>query len=260
MKDYNITVNFQNGSIDSNLMELVQNDYNSTTLHFKFDTTNRVVFKMLYPDSSTEYITQVENNAVKLGPGILSQDGTYQIELATYGTDDRLTAYATMEFYVRKELIDTDEPIEPDDRVPILDQLINDVNGLIEETENLDVDCIKADDVATITITKKDGTTKTVEINDGEKGDKGDTGATPNMTIGTVVTGSTSGATITGTPENPVLNLTLEKGDKGDQGIQGETGDSGVRVSNTEPTDPVVNVWIDTSDGVTLGIAESEAF
>lgn len=51
------------------------------------------------------------------------------------------------------------------------------------------------------------------------KGDNGDTGATPNLQIGTVTTlesGSNATASITGTTENPVLNLGIPKGDKGD--------------------------------------------
>ena len=46
----------------------------------------------------------------------------------------------------------------------------------------------------------------------GPKGDKGDTGATPNLTIGTVETAEEPTASITGTKENPVLNLGLPSG------------------------------------------------
>jgi hypothetical protein len=42
----------------------------------------------------------------------------------------------------------------------------------------------------------------------GDKGDTGDTGATPALTIGTVGTGAAA-ATLTGTDEEPVLNLTI---------------------------------------------------
>ena len=52
----------------------------------------------------------------------------------------------------------------------------------------------------------------------GSKGDKGETGATPKLTIGTVETLSPneeSKATISGTSEEPVLNLSLVKGDTG---------------------------------------------
>lgn len=67
----------------------------------------------------------------------------------------------------------------------------------------------------------------------GAKGDKGDKGDPNTLTIGTVQTGATSNATITGTSPNQTLNLTLQKGDagakgdKGDKGDQGETGLTG---------------------------------
>lgn len=82
----------------------------------------------------------------------------------------------------------------------------------------------------TVSVEKVDGGTNvnitdgsgdhTFLVPDGVKGDKGDTGS---------------------------------KGDTGEQGIQGEkgdkgdTGDSGVYIGETEPTDPNVTVWIDTS-------------
>lgn len=55
----------------------------------------------------------------------------------------------------------------------------------------------------------------------GPQGPKGDTGATPNIQIGTVQTldpGQPATATMTGTPENPLLNLGIPKGEKGDPG------------------------------------------
>lgn len=239
MKDYNVNVNFQDGSIESNFMELVQNDYNTTTLNFKFDTDNRVVFKMLYPDNETEYVVDIEDNQLILGPGILSQDGLYRVELASYPTDGRVTAYATMEFYVRKELVNTDEIVEPDDRVPILDNLIN-------EVDNINISATKEDDVATITVTKKDGTTETVEVYDGEigpqgeqgpKGDKGDTGAQgPHGIQGP--RGDTGPQGIQG-----------PKGDKGDTGSQGPTGPQGPKGDKGDPglTQQEVQDLIDAS-------------
>lgn len=60
----------------------------------------------------------------------------------------------------------------------------------------------------------------------GADGAQGQTGATPNLTIGTVTTGTDAAATITGTAEAPVLNLTLPKGEKGDKGDPGSSGSS----------------------------------
>lgn len=59
----------------------------------------------------------------------------------------------------------------------------------------------------------------------GPKGEKGDPGVTPNLTIGTVTTGTEAAATITGTAEAPVLNLTLPKGDPGSSGSGGSSTD-----------------------------------
>ena len=55
----------------------------------------------------------------------------------------------------------------------------------------------------------------------GNTGNTGPTGATPEFSIGTVETGaagSQAAATITGTAEAPVLNLTIPRGDKGETG------------------------------------------
>lgn len=56
-----------------------------------------------------------------------------------------------------------------------------------------------------VSITDKDGT-KTIDVLNGQTGK---TGATPVLTIGTVSSGDKPSADITGTPENPVLNLRL---------------------------------------------------
>ena len=56
-------------------------------------------------------------------------------------------------------------------------------------------------------------------------------GITPVISIGSVVEGEEASATLTGTTEQPVINLVLPrgpKGDKGDQGIQGIQGPQGL--------------------------------
>ena len=61
--------------------------------------------------------------------------------------------------------------------------------------------------------------------NPGDKGDPGPTGATPNIQIGTVQTldpGQQATASMTGTAENPLLNLGIPKGEKGDPGESSE--------------------------------------
>ena len=84
-----------------------------------------------------------------------------------------------------------------------------------------------------VTVTKTNGEKSAFQVRNGSKGSKGDkgdagekgepgakgdTGVTPNITIGTVNTlesGQSATASITGTTENPVLNLGIPKGANG---------------------------------------------
>ena len=95
----------------------------------------------------------------------------------------------------------------------------------------------------------------------GDKGDSGPTGATPNIQIGTVQTldpGQQATASMTGTPENPLLNLGIPKGEKGDPGegsevepyelpIMSDTQLGGGKA--VEKTDEDVPVAVDPSTG-----------
>ena len=54
--------------------------------------------------------------------------------------------------------------------------------------------------------------------------------------------------------------FTGPRGPQGIQGIQGETGNSGVHYGHTEPTDPEVKIWIDTTDPVAVERAEDNEY
>lgn len=72
----------------------------------------------------------------------------------------------------------------------------------------------------TLTITLTDGRTYTTTS---IRGEQGETGLTPDFSIGSVTTlapGSQATATITGTDEEPVLNLGIPKGDPGEVSIE----------------------------------------
>lgn len=55
----------------------------------------------------------------------------------------------------------------------------------------------------------------------GPTGDPGAVGVTPNITIGSVLTGDEASVTISGTPTSPILNLTLPRGLRGEPGTNG---------------------------------------
>lgn len=75
----------------------------------------------------------------------------------------------------------------------------------------------KTGNVATISITDENGTT-TADVLDGTNGTNGQNNT---LTIGTVSSGASPSATITGTSPNQVLNLVLPKGDTGATGADG---------------------------------------
>lgn len=71
----------------------------------------------------------------------------------------------------------------------------------------------------TLTLTFTDGSSYTTPPIRGAQGERGPIGPTPDISIGTVTTGaagSQAEATMTGTPEQPVLNLTIPRGDPGE--------------------------------------------
>ncbi|WP_221919571.1 collagen-like protein [Sellimonas caecigallum] len=95
----------------------------------------------------------------------------------------------------------------------------------------------------------------------GPQGPKGEKGATPNIQIGTVQTlepGQQATASMTGTAENPVLNLGIPKGEKGDPGEDAGGGGYTLPImSNTQlgggkaisKTDEDVPVAVDPETG-----------
>ena len=96
---------------------------------------------------------------------------------------------------------------------------------------------------------------------DGNQGPVGQTGATPNIQIGTVQTlepGQQATASMSGTPENPVLNLGIPKGEKGDPGESSEGDPYTLPIMSSaqlgggkavEKTDEDVPVAVDPSTG-----------
>ena len=228
MNEYNFEVNFKRGRIKSNLKELVQNDYNSTKLNFTFDKEGRILFKMLYPDR-TQYVDEIKNNTLIFGPGILNQEGDYEIEISLYSEDGKLTDYATETFYVRGELVNTDEIVIPDDRIPVLDNLIKEV----EQVNNIDIDI----EDSVITIVKKDGTIKSENVKgeegkqgpegppgpEGPQGEKGETAITVNVgKVETVDFDAPADVINIGTDKDLILDFFIPKGKDGYTPVKGK--------------------------------------
>lgn len=126
-----------------------------------------------------------------------------------------------------------------------------------EITSEVDIDVNKVGNKATVDIKRWDGSTKSVDIYDGQNGkdgkdgidgkdgkdgrdgvdgrdgQPGQPGPANTLTIGSVTSGTTSSATITGISPNQVLNLVLQKGDKGDPGTSPSyTAGNNISISN----------------------------
>lgn len=90
--------------------------------------------------------------------------------------------------------------------------------------------------IDTYTITYTDGATTTYTVTNGEDGE---IGATPNIQIGQVTTlepGQDATASMTGTAENPLLNLGIPAGE------QGPAGSSETTVQQMQSTDTTVTL------------------
>lgn len=187
MNTYNFDVNFTTGRIYGPDLLLVVNDHNSTTFKFTFDQEGRYVFKLLYPDN-TIYVQDIVDGELVLTKGILNQEGNYQFEISLYGDDNRLTTARIKEFPVRLELVETDEPVQADDRLPILDNLIEETNKVVEASKNGEFDgatftpSVSEDGDLSWSNDKGKDNPPTVNI----KGAKGDPGAVKMQVVDTL--------------------------------------------------------------------------
>ena len=242
----------------------------------------------LFTDAWVEVVTfdLTEYTKATEKASIFTEEGNYIFEISLYEDDSKLTS-ASGKIKVKAEQVKIDDNMVTP-YIPIFDELMQDVetalgniedkitevNTAITQTNNLDLDVSKSGKVATVTLTKKDNTTKTVTLSDGTslqfnwdgtklgvktdndesytyvdlKGETGETGATPSLSIGTVSTGSPSAVTITGTDENPVLNFTLEKGETG---ATGATGNGIASIVKTSTSGTVDTYTITYTDGTT---------
>ena len=109
------------------------------------------------------------------------------------------------------------------------------------------------------------GETQWIFITDfsGATGIQGETGLTPNIQIGTVVSGDSPSVTRSGTNENPVLNFTLVKGDTGATGQTGATGATGngidhISLTNTSGAVKTYTIYYTNGDTTTFNVTDGE--
>ena len=224
MNEIKIKVKFKKGLCYSQGIKLVQNDYNSTKLVFEFDDNEGTkIFELRDSDDNVILADEIVNNELILARfdehdnayPIFTKEGEYVYEISLYKDNSKLTS-ASDKFKVNAEQVIIDGEIV-ETYTPMFDNLLSDLSSALQEADNIDIDVEKIGNTATVSITKKDGTNKSVQIIDGLKGDKGDKGDTGD----TGATGPKGDKGDTG--------ATGPKGDRGDVGPQGERGAQGVK-------------------------------
>ena len=180
MNEIKIKVKFKKGLCYSQGINLVTNDYNSTKLVFEFDDNEGTkIFELRDSDDNVILADEIVNNELILARfdehdnayPIFTKEGEYVYEVSLYKDNSKLTS-ASDKFKVNAEQVIIDgEIIET--YTPMFDNLLSDLSSALQEADNIDIDVEKIGNTATVSITKKDGTNKSVQIIDGLKGDKG---------------------------------------------------------------------------------------
>ena len=176
----NIRVNKHNIEI-LNKEPVNEKEINVSKCYFEFDEdiTNEFVKEAYFTLNGETYKQIIVNNECNYPSEVLKEKGTLEIGVVAYlvENEEEIIRYNPSPDYFNTWIgslkdAENTEPITPTDK----EQIEQIVQTLSNEIDNLDIDAEKEDTVTTITITKKDGTEKEVEILDGEKGDPGEKG------------------------------------------------------------------------------------
>ena len=221
-------------------VSIVNNDYivnqgeyqvNHCEFEFTEEYTEELVKKAVFDDGNVEIEMVIANNECDIPYEVLNSEA---VELRVFAyevsNNELILRYSPTptKFFLRDGSYKgaSSEIITPS-QFEQYEQALHD--GLVE-VNRINVDAEKVDDITTITITKKDGTIKEVEILDGvdgKDGKDGSSGKTPDISIGNVTTVESyqeAEVTITGTDEEPILNFKLPRGEKGTSGTNGQDG------------------------------------
>ena len=162
-----------------------QNENEVEVIDFEFPTeynnwSKNIVF--LLPTHITPIWDIIQDNKYILPKAITqySQVGIY-IWLVN-GEQDFRTETKTIYFNENK---DASGQVKPKELEPI-NKILAEVNAALLEVDNVDINVNKSGTVTTVTISKKDGTEKSVQILDGQEGkqgEKGEPGYTPQKGI-----------------------------------------------------------------------------
>lgn len=159
-----------------------EKEINISKCEFEFaeEITDDYVKEAYFTFNGTSYKEIIVNNECDIPYEVLAEKGQVEVGVVAYlvESEEEIKRYNPSPAYFNtwvgslKDNAENSDPITPTDKEQIEQELLN----ISTQMDNLDIDVEKEEHTTTITITKKDGTTKEVEVLDGEKGDKGDKG------------------------------------------------------------------------------------
>ena len=186
-KDIIITANSKTSRVDLPTSRLGLNGENlqgNIIVKFSDEFVNGNALLEIQRDDEKYYLTMQKENESYYLPilsSLLTNPTTIIMQVRiTEGTSiTDIPVWKSNKFYLKVEESINAEitiPEEYPEWIDIANAKLNEIDESIQEVDNIDIDVEKVGNISTVSVTKKDGTEKIVEILDGEKGNKGDTG------------------------------------------------------------------------------------
>ena len=177
MKDIEIKISRETRQVDLSKY-VIGNDAENLQGNLVFTFTDEFVkgqARLEYRTNETEaYLPLIQEEETYVMPikSVITKQGQIYMQLViTEGIEEEdIPIFKSNVFYVVVNESINAEIEEPDE----YQTLIEIANTKLNQIDNLNIEVEKVNNISTLTITKKDGTTNSVEILDGEKGDKGD--------------------------------------------------------------------------------------
>jgi hypothetical protein len=148
-------------------------EYNITPCEFTFtEEYENLTKEAIFSSCDGSVIkTSILSNQCTIPFEVLQQEGNVLLGVYAYETDDDelVLRYSPTPQYFNVKKGSFQVGNDPDLPSPTeWERVLEQINQAIEETNNLNITANKEGKVTTITITKKDGTTQTIEIEDGK--------------------------------------------------------------------------------------------
>lgn len=177
MKDIEIKISKETRQVELSKY-VIGNDAENLQGNLVFTFTDEFVIgqaRLEYETSDTKaYLPLIQEEETYKMPikSVITKQGQIYMQLViTEGIDEEeIPIFKSNVFYVVVNESINAEIEQPDE----YQTWIEIANTKLNQIDNLNIEVEKVDNVSTLTITKKDGTTNSVEILDGEKGEKGD--------------------------------------------------------------------------------------